>query len=273
MRTRTSSRVVVRAAGLAIAVAVAGATPAAAQADPPGNNGTVKVDDVLFDDHPGNEPHDGCTFQIDFYGFDAGDLYADVTFEAIDPTGAVDPLLTDTVFIGEDDNAGGGSVDGLDADGTYDLTEVLSGIEPHPVQGWHVALTVHADGAQGADVKHKVFWVSGCDVGTPPTSSTTVPDDQTTTTTTGQPGSSTTTVGVTPQGSTTVPSGPGGPDGPGGPSGSAPRTPVDTNPTAADGGLPVTGSDVGPLLALAAGMVAVGGAGLFAARRLRSDGS
>ena len=34
----------------------------------------VKVDDVPFDDHPNNEPHVGCSFQIDFYGYDEGDL-------------------------------------------------------------------------------------------------------------------------------------------------------------------------------------------------------
>jgi hypothetical protein len=29
-------------------------------------------------------------------------------------------------------------------------------------QGFHVKLTVHAEGSQGADTKHKVFWVEGC---------------------------------------------------------------------------------------------------------------
>jgi hypothetical protein len=46
----------------------------------------VKVDDVPFDDHPNNEPHVGCSFQIDFYGYDEGDLEAQVTFEAHLPT-------------------------------------------------------------------------------------------------------------------------------------------------------------------------------------------
>src|SRR6266542_3347355 len=72
-------------------------------ANPPGNNGTIKVDGLPFDDQPNNEPHVGCTFQIDFYGFDQGDLNADVLFEAIPPTGTGQELLTDTVFIGEDD--------------------------------------------------------------------------------------------------------------------------------------------------------------------------
>jgi cell division septation protein DedD len=129
-------------------------------ADPPGNNGTIKIDDVAFDDHPNNEPHVGCTFQVDFYGFDEGDLHADVTFKAHPPTGDREVLLTDNVFIGEDDNSGGGSEKGLDASQTYTLD--FTGIEPHPQQGFHVKLTINADGSQGADVKHKVFWVQDC---------------------------------------------------------------------------------------------------------------
>jgi hypothetical protein len=54
--------------------------------NPPGNNGTIKVDDVPFDDDPNNEPHVDCQFQVDFYGYDEGDLNATVTFEAHPPT-------------------------------------------------------------------------------------------------------------------------------------------------------------------------------------------
>src|SRR4029453_5023524 len=167
------SRKVVRLAVLA-GVMVAGlAVPQLAWAgpNPPGNNGTVKVDDVPFDDHPDNEPHVGCSFQIDFYGYDEGDLEPQVTFEAPPPTlraGDDQVLLTDAVFIGEDDNSGGGSEAGLDASATYTLD--FTGIEPHPVQGFHGKLTVNAEGSQGADVKHKVFWVTGC--GPSPTTTT-----------------------------------------------------------------------------------------------------
>lgn len=45
-----------------------------AVADPAGNNGTVKVDGVEFESHPNNEPHVGCVFRVDFYGYDEGDL-------------------------------------------------------------------------------------------------------------------------------------------------------------------------------------------------------
>jgi hypothetical protein len=168
----------VRRTGLAVAlaggVALAGlATPAFA--DPPGNNGTIKIDREAFDSHPDNQPHVGCVFQVDFYGYDEGDLFADVTFESHPPTGPVRELLTDTVFIGEDDNSGGGSQAGLDASETYTLD--FTGIEPHPKQGFHVKLTIHAEGSKGADTKHKVFWVEDCPP-QPSPSPTKTPDDE-----------------------------------------------------------------------------------------------
>jgi hypothetical protein len=133
---------------------------AAAAPKPPGNNGTIKIDGVPFDRAPDNEPYVGCLFQVDFYGYDEGDLSAEVSVEAQPPTGPARVLLSDTVVIGEDDNAGGGSQAGLDASEAYTLD--FTGLQPHPNQGFHVKLTVRADGSQGADVKHKVFWVTGC---------------------------------------------------------------------------------------------------------------
>ena len=88
-----------RAAAIAGCVALAGlATPAFAQ-DPPGNNGTVKIDNVAFDDHPDNEPHVGCVFQVDFYGFDAGGLQANVNFTGQAPTGKDISIVDDTVTL------------------------------------------------------------------------------------------------------------------------------------------------------------------------------
>jgi hypothetical protein len=250
-------------AGGLVTMGLAG--PAVAQADPPGNNGTVKIDGEAFDDHPDNEPHVGCVFQVDFYGFDAGDLEATVLFEAIPPTagdavppGAGTELLSDVVPIGED--AAGGGTD-LDASRTYDLTAALAGIEPQAQQGWHVQLTVHAEGSQGADTKFKVFWVSGCG-STSTTSSSTTSSSVPGSTTTSTPGSTTTTLGgstssTTPGGSMPSTSAPGGvsPTGP-------------TSPTTGGGGLPVTGSNSLPLLASGVGLVALGAA-LVAARRVR----
>ncbi len=56
----------------AVAVPLAIMFGTTANAIPPGNNGTIKIDGAAFDDAPNNEPHVGCTFQVDFYGFDEG---------------------------------------------------------------------------------------------------------------------------------------------------------------------------------------------------------
>jgi hypothetical protein len=182
-RRRAVTALVAAALGAALVWVLPGALPGAgAGPNPPGNNGTVKIDGVEFDTHPDNEPHVGCVFQVDFYGFDEGDLFADVTFDVWPPTGGMVTILEDTVFIGEDDNSGGGSEAGLDAEATYDLTGLLAEFTPHPQQGWHVKLTVNADGSQGADTKYKTFWVTGCE--TPPTTTTTTSTTSTSTTST-----------------------------------------------------------------------------------------
>jgi hypothetical protein len=237
---------------LAWCVAVAG--PASAAPNPPGNNGTVKVDDVPFDDAPDNEPHVGCTFQVDFYGYDQGDLDATVTFEAHPPTGPAVVLLTDTVFIGEDDNSGGGSEAGLDASETYTLA--FGSIEPHPNQGFHVKLTVNAEGSRGADTKHKVFWVTGCPATTTSTTGTT-------TTTSG----ATSTSGATTTSKATSTSRQGGGGGTttttaavGGASSSGPSSSAGAN-------LPFTGADTVPLLLAALGLIGLGALTLLARAR------
>jgi hypothetical protein len=108
------------------------------------------------------------------------------------------------VFIGQDDNSGGGSEAGLDAEATYDLTAWLADSQPHPQQGWHVKLTVNADGSQGADMKHKRFWGSGCEAPSP-TTTTTVPTTTTeaTTTTTESPTTTGSTRTTAPTSTTT----------------------------------------------------------------------
>jgi LPXTG-motif cell wall-anchored protein len=246
------------AGGISLLGGIAWAAP-----NPPGNNGTVKVDDQPFDDHPNNEPHVGCTFQIDFYGFDQGELDADVTFEAHPPTlrpgGGSQVLLHDTVFIGEDDNSGGGSQAGLDASKTYTLS--FAGITPHPVQGFHVKLTVHAEGSQGADTKHKVFWVRGCESQT--TTTTTPGESSSTTTTTG--GSSTTTT-------TTGGSGSSAPSSVGGSSTTAPGGSAggEVSSTSGGGGLPRTGAGTALLLMAGASLLGLGAATVLGVRRRRA---
>jgi hypothetical protein len=250
MVAKRSSRLLL----VGVALLLVGGAPllaglASAAPNPAGNNGTIKVDREPFDDAPDNQPHVGCLFQVDFYGFDEGDLNAEVTFTAHPPTGDRQVLLTDTVFIGQDDNSGGGSEAGLDASKAYTLD--LTGIEPHPNQGVHVELTINAEGSQGADTKHKVFWVTGCE--TPPTTSTTV--GQTTTTVVG---ATTTTAGATTTTRETTTSEVGG-----GVGGEQPTT------SSGQGGLPFTGADSLPIVAAGLLLLVVGAGGLLASRRMR----
>jgi hypothetical protein len=147
------------AVALAGCVALGGfAAPAAFAQDPPGNNGTVKVDGVAFGAHRNNEPHVGCNFEIDFYNYDAGGLEATVTFTGQAPTGKDIILVDEDVVELQDDPAGGGT--DVDAQVEYDLSSLVGLLgDPHPQQGFHIKLTVHAEGSKGADTKHKVFWV------------------------------------------------------------------------------------------------------------------
>jgi hypothetical protein len=171
LRTRRSAGLLFIMLSMLLALVVA--APVAAN-NPPGNNGTVKIDGDEPDNHPNNEPHVDCVFQVDFYGFDADPdpanptYVAQVIFELHAPTAAGRTMSVTTgsltPFIGGDDNSGGGSEAGHDASETYTLQ--FTG-DPHPQQGYHVKLTIHAPGSQGADTKHKVFWVEPCETSTP----------------------------------------------------------------------------------------------------------
>ncbi len=128
--------------------------------NPPGNNGTVKIagpgDEV---GHPSNNPHPGCTFYVEWFGFDEGsDVVSTVTFASQAPTS--DVVLGGTspaqVFV-DGDPAGGGT----DLDGRQAYTLTFQG-EPHPKQGYHVKLTVATPHSLGNDTKSKVFWVEPC---------------------------------------------------------------------------------------------------------------
>lgn len=136
----------------------------AAYADPPGNNGTVKIQEHGdIDSIPDNDPHVGCQFQIEFRGFDQGDLSATWALSAQPPSGSFTFVKGGEVGIGED--AAGGAPD-LDAVVVVTLTEAdLAGLIEHPQQGFHLKLEVHAEGSIGNDTKFKVFWVEGCPPG------------------------------------------------------------------------------------------------------------
>ena len=131
----------------------------ASESDAPGNHGTIKINDRDVD-QPGNDPHVGCVFQVDFYGFDA-EVPVVMVFEAVPPTGD-EVLHTESGVLDDDDASGGGSPAGLDGSFTIDLSAALASFEPHQMQGHHLKLTVTVDdgNTQGAQTKSKTFWVT-----------------------------------------------------------------------------------------------------------------
>ena len=117
------------------AAPAASAGQAAVQA--PGNNGTIKIEGVdVQSGPPDNNPHQGCSFVVEFYNYDKGaDLQAEVTFADQAPTsdGGLQVVSGDqSLFIGGDPAGGGND---LDAKETYTLKFTGS---PHPQQGYHV---------------------------------------------------------------------------------------------------------------------------------------
>lgn len=242
MATRWLPRVAVASAAVGV-VTIAGIS--AAWADPPGNNGTVKINsqDVDSEDDISNEPHVPCDFQVEFFGFDK-DQTATITFTIHPPSGDGDVLLSETQTVSDDDAAGG--LNDVDEVFQYSGTTFgLENFEAQPQQGFHVKLTVESAGLPGGK-KHKVFWLE-CLPPTPsPTPTTTAPPTSPPPTT--APPSTTTA----PPSTTTAPP-------------STTTQPPSTTP--APEVLPVTGPGIGGLIATGAALVGAGAALLWLRRR------
>jgi hypothetical protein len=248
--------------------------------NPPGNNGTIKIDYAApADSGNANRPHPGCAFQLRMFGFD-DDQYGTVTFVGQAPT-KLGTLLTQQHVLLSDDAAGGGQ----DVDAVYSYTAQQLGLlgKPQAKQGWHVKVSVDADDAPGG-AKHKVFWLT-CDqaAAAAPTVSTTSVENAgtatqaagTTVTTAGAPsGAAATTVvtsgsaaGAAALGATTtsrssaLSRGTTSGAAAGVARGAAPAA------SAAGAGLPFTGIALGSLIALALGALAAGGLAIRAGRR------
>lgn len=132
------------------------------QHNPPGNNGTVKIEQLDADGIPQNNPHLSCQLRVEWYGFDEGDdVISQVSFAPQAPTsGSTISVDGNTsVPVGGDPASGAGTPTGLDGSEVYTLS--FTGA-PHPQQGYHVKLTVHTPYSLGNDSKTKVFWVEPC---------------------------------------------------------------------------------------------------------------
>jgi LPXTG-motif cell wall-anchored protein len=269
----------------ALCVAAAPGTALAADHDPRGNNGTVKIDGEAFDGSHGNEPHVGCTFHLDFFGFDAAQT-ATITFTGQAPT-KTGTLLTQKGVSISDDAAGGGQ----DTDAVLSYTADQLGLtgQPQAKQGWHVKVAVDVDDAPGG-AKQKVFWLS-CPSTAPerstttPTTTSTPATTSTSSTTPTYGGGATTsdTTAPTTSSTTTSTSTTTAPTGGSGSTEAAPLAPTYGSATLSGGGgglvrgqaasparLPFTGDQTGTLLLIGAGAVAAGTALTVVARRRRS---
>ncbi|MFF5984567.1 LPXTG cell wall anchor domain-containing protein [Streptomyces olindensis] len=204
----------------------------AAQASPPGDNGTVKIHDASTGEElRRNEPH-VCVFYLDAFGFDGGQQ-VDWHIDAIPPSANK----------GETVKSGALTLDGQGHGRSEDLS----------LPDGHYKLFWNFDGEKGA-AKHKVFWTDCEDEepggGTPSGSASASPSSGASGAPSGEPGAS---------------ASPGASAGGGAPSSSPSPQGV------AGGDLAETGSGapVGLLSGVAAVLLAAGGLLVFRRRSAR----
>lgn len=158
---------------------------------PPGNNGTVKVDEFSTDPGQDNDPHVSCGFSVNFYGYDGGPQTATIYVTPVAPTAGGHTYSTSTSWdVGT--RTGGDQFDRSVSVTGADLASALSGVTPQTQQGYHLRLEVEVPGSPAApsDDKYKVFWMAPCAT-SPGASPAAVPASTTTSTT---PSTTTTTL-------------------------------------------------------------------------------
>jgi hypothetical protein len=177
---------------------------------PPGNNGTVKIDEYNMDPGQDHDPHVTCDFSVNFFGYDSGLQSASITITPVAPTSGNGTYHATTNWnVGT--RTGGNQFDQTYQVSQSAISSALAGVTPQPRQGYHLRLEVEVSGSKGSDDKYKVFWLAPCatspagDTTTTTTTSTTIAPATTTTvksdTTTGgttSGGSGTPTTPITP---------------------------------------------------------------------------
>ena len=258
--------------------------PGAGHGNPPGNNGTVKI--AAASDPagtPSNNPHVGCTFYVEWFGYDQGsDVVSTVSFAPQAPTSdvTIGGTAPAQVFVGGDP-AGGGT----DVDGRQSYTLTFSGGAPHPKQGYHVKVTVSTPHSLGNDTKTKVFWVQPCETSgsgddtepssaptptqTPDVSPSQSPTDVPTTTATTGSGNDTSTPQGVEASTLSAPGSAGGSGGPGGVGANGAAVPTSIDAGQGGSALPEWARSPLPLALIAGGLV-LAAAGLV--RRSRARG-
>lgn len=152
-RASLSLRLAILAAACGLGVTAAASGAAAALAQPAPASGTVKIDGVPVDNSPANEPHVGCDFAVQFFGFP--DESATIRFNIQPPSGSFNQLLSENVtHIG--DGMGGGNILDKEVFFTFADLGLPDNFFEQPQQGFHVKLSVELP---GGTEKHKVFWI------------------------------------------------------------------------------------------------------------------
>jgi len=170
---RSALSVVLMAAGagsfvlagvLAAGPAAAAKTPASAA--PPGNNATIKINNIPFDGGNNNEPHVSCPFRLSLINFDHGagiSNSATVVFHAQPPSGTavLPPSLGASSF----------TFPGPNFSDAYSFAPAtLAPLFLQPNQGYHIKVNVSVTTSglktPGKKTKHskvtkkfKVFWL------------------------------------------------------------------------------------------------------------------
>ncbi|WP_143194075.1 LPXTG cell wall anchor domain-containing protein [Micromonospora sp. CB01531] len=212
--------------------------------NPPGDNGTVKIDGMPFSDKVDNEPHVTCEFELEFFNFDENQK-ANVTLWAQPPSSTPKDKVVwsrQNVLISNDPASGAEN----DHDEVIRLSANdldLSGLTQKQ-QGYHIKLDVELIGGKSADGKHKVFWLKPCASSESPSPNPSTP--------------------ATPGGSENPSGNPSGTPG-------APGSSVGggTGGGGTEGGLPITG--VAATSISLTGLALIGGGVLLMALRRRRD--
>lgn len=128
---------------------------------PPGNNGTVKIDEYTMDAGHDNDPHVKCGFSVNFFGYDGGPQQATIAVRPVSPTSGAGSFSTSTNWdVGT--RTSGSQFDRTVPISFSELHGALSGVSPQPRQGYHLRLEVEVTGSQGSDDKYKTFWLQPC---------------------------------------------------------------------------------------------------------------
>lgn len=133
--------------------------PAADQ--PPGNNGTVKIDEYSMDPGQDDDPHVSCDFSVSFYAYDGGPQTATITVTPVAPTAGGHSYSASTSWNVGNRTSGSQFDRNVTVTGS-DLASALAGVTPQAQQGYHLRLEVEVTGSQGSDDKYKVFWLQPC---------------------------------------------------------------------------------------------------------------